>query len=157
MLASSVVAVESMGSWSSVSAPAGATGTGDTLDSVRTSSLAGDKAFDPDLATTAGEHRVVGAVVDDRTLALPPRVEDDATYLGLLARRAELSVQELEGTLTAAESRQLTFARWMIDRIELERAADDLHRLRGIADLQERLAEDIQRFVGAVRGTPKRR
>jgi hypothetical protein len=90
-------------------------------------------------------------------LVRPHLVEDDTKFLSLLARRVELSTRKLDGDLSAAESRELLLARWAIDQVELARAAEDLNRLRRVAELQEQLAAQVHRFVTAVQGAPKRR
>lgn len=87
----------------------------------------------------------------DRELGVPvAHVErDDEEYVALVAIQAKLAVRELEGELTTSERRQLELVRWTIDQIEMAQAAEHLGFLRQLAELQEKLAEDVSRFVAA--------
>jgi hypothetical protein len=69
----------------------------------------------------------------------------------MVATQAEMAARMVMEQLTLNEILRLRMLRWAIDRAEAARYGADLRKLEALAELNEDLARQVGRLVGAVK------
>lgn len=101
--------------------------------------------IDPPRGGEIERHQFAGDELQQCARVLRRRITDEV-YNFLISERNTLVNKRFADGLTTREENRLQMIRWELDGIEDSWAGDHLDTLEMLADIQDKLAEDVQKF-----------